>query len=173
MPAEGRPAWRTLDGENPGSVGLGFLLLCLIHRKVCSVNKTPSREDELIARAMEVKERAAAPYSGFAVGAALLAADGTIYTGCNVESSSYGLTICAERVALGKAISEGRRQFTALAIVTDLEDFCPPCGACRQLLWDYAPQLEIIVATRSGRRRRYQLRELFPEAFDNHFLRQR
>jgi len=137
------------------------------------VNETAPREDELVARAMEAKEQASAPYSGFAVGAALLAADGTIYTGCNVESSSYGLSICAERVALAKAISEGRREFVALAIVTEVEDFCPPCGACRQLLWDYAPDLQLIVATRSWRRRHYRLRDLFPEAFDNHFLRQR
>ncbi|MBC7185524.1 MAG: cytidine deaminase [Calditrichaeota bacterium] len=128
--------------------------------------------DELIARAREAKERAVTPYSGFAVGAALLAADGTIYTGCNVESSSYGLTLCAERVALGKAISEGRREFVSIAIVTDLDDFCPPCGACRQLLWDYAPRLEVVLATRSGRRKHFQLRDLFPEAFDNHFLRE-
>ena len=137
------------------------------------MNETAPREDELVARAMEAKGQASAPYSGFAVGAALLAADGTIYTGCNVESSSYGLSICAERVALAKAISEGRREFVALAIVTEVEDFCPPCGACRQLLWDYVPDLQLIVATRSGRRRHYRLRDLFPEAFDNHFLRQR
>ncbi len=126
--------------------------------------------EELIARALEAKKHAAAPYSHFAVGAALLDRDGTIYTGCNVESSSYGLTLCAERVALGKALSEGARHFVALAIVTDLEDFCPPCGACRQLLWDYAPELEVILATPSGARRHYQLRELFPQAFDDHFF---
>lgn len=134
---------------------------------------SPAAADQLVACASEAKKQAAVPFSGFAVGAALLASDGTIHTGCNVECSSYGLTLCAERVALGKGISEGKRDFVALAIVTDLEDFCPPCGACRQLLWDYAPDLEIILATPSGARKHYSLRELFPQAFDEHYLREK
>lgn len=139
-------------------------------RKATVVGVTTETADQLIARAVEAKRQAAVPYSGFRVGAALLAGDGSINTGCNVESSSYGLTLCAERVALGKAISEGKRDFVAIAIVTDSEELCPPCGACRQLLWDYAPDLEIILATPSGARKHYRLRELFPEAFDDHFL---
>ena len=93
--------------------------------------------EELIARAVEVRENACAGYSHYKVGAALLASSGKVYTGCNVENSTYGLTVCAERVALWKALSEGERTFTQIAVVTSSEPPASPCGACRQLLWEY------------------------------------
>ena len=122
--------------------------------------------DALIAAATDARERAFAPYSGFRVGAALLAEDGTVVTGCNVESASYGLTICAERVALVKGISEGRTHFSAVVVVADTEKLTPPCGACRQLLWEFAPDATVTLANLHGISARYTLRELLPHGFD-------
>ena len=121
--------------------------------------------DQLIQSAKEYQNNSTAIYSHFKVGAALLAKDGTIYGGCNVESSSYGLTICAERVALTKAISEGVKDFTKIAIVGPNNEICPPCGACRQLLHDYAPDLEIIL-TDNTTIKSVKLKELLPLAFE-------
>ena len=121
--------------------------------------------EELVQRAVAARERAYAPYSGFAVGAALLAADGRIFTGCNVENASYGLTICAERTALFKAISEGAREFEAIAIACG-KGSCAPCGACRQVLYEFAPDLPVIMADAAGREvREARLGELLPEGF--------
>ncbi len=125
---------------------------------------------ELVEQAREARTKALAPYSKFKVGAALRTKDGKVYSGINVESSSYGLTICAERVALFKALSEGEREFDTLAIVTDSDELCPPCGACRQVLWDYAPNLKIVLSNLKGKTEEYELRELFPAAFDQSFL---
>ncbi len=119
--------------------------------------------DDLIAKAMEAREKAHAPYSHFAVGAALLGKSGGIYTGCNVENASYGLSICAERVAVFKAVSEGERGFEALAVVT--ENGVTPCGACRQVLIEFGEDIQVIVANESGEYRVLTLRELLPEAF--------
>jgi cytidine deaminase len=118
---------------------------------------------ELTAAAAAVRERAYAPYSQFRVGAALRAADGTIYAGCNVENASYGLTICAERNAIAQAIAAGMRDFTAVAVVT--ENGVTPCGACRQVLVEFGPEMMVIVADRRGRRRIYTLAELLLDAF--------
>ena len=119
----------------------------------------------MVRRAVAARERAYAPYSGFAVGAALLAADGRIFTGCNVENASYGLTICAERTALFKAISEGARKFEAIAIACG-KGPCAPCGACRQVLHEFAPDLPVIMADAAGREvREARLGELLPEGF--------
>jgi cytidine deaminase len=128
--------------------------------------------DELIRSAMEAKGKAIAPYSGFRVGAAVETASGRVYTGCNIEASSYSLTICAERVALFKALSEGERDFTRIIIATDTDDFCPPCGACRQVLWDFAPDLEVILVNRKGEAKHSWLRDLYPAAFGKHILRE-
>ena len=125
---------------------------------------------ELAGRALQARSRALAPYSNFQVGAALLTADGKIYEAGNIESSSYGLTICAERVALFKALSEGDRQFSAIAIAAGTQEFCSPCGACRQVLWDYAPDLRVILVNREGALRQFDLAELLPEAFDKRLL---
>ena len=119
--------------------------------------------EELIAKAMKARAKAHAPYSHFAVGAALLARSGRIYTGCNVENASYGLSICAERTAVFKAISEGERDFEAIAVVT--ENGATPCGACRQVLLEFGEDIQMIVANGAGEYRVFSLRELLPEAF--------
>lgn len=126
--------------------------------------------EELIAAAQKARQRALAPYSKFTVGAALQTTSGKIYAGCNVESSSYGLTICAERVALFKALSEGERYFARLAVTAGTREFTTPCGACRQLLWDYARSVEVTLINDLGQTRTVALRDLLPEAFDDHFF---
>ncbi len=126
--------------------------------------------DVLILAATEARTRAFAPYSGFRVGAALLTENGTIITGCNVESASYGLTICAERVALVKAVSEGHVRFTAVAVVADTERLTPPCGACRQLLWEFAPDVTVTLANLQGLTAQHTVRELLPHGFDGSLL---
>jgi len=122
--------------------------------------------DTLVSAAAEARGRAFAPHSGFRVGAALLAEDGTVFTGCNVESASYGLTICAERVAIVKGVSEGHRRFTRVAVVADTARLTPPCGACRQLLWEFAPEATVILANLNGDTAEYAMRELLPHGFD-------
>jgi cytidine deaminase len=122
--------------------------------------------DPLVEAAARARDRAFAPYSNFRVGAALEAEDGTIVAGCNVESASYGLTICAERVALVKAISDGVRGFRRVAVVTDAAELTPPCGACRQLLWEFAPDAEVILANLAGQTATYRVAELLPRGFD-------
>ena len=128
-------------------------------------------DQELIARAKEMQKYAYVPYSRFPVGAALECDDGTVYTGCNVENASYGACICAERTALVKAISDGRRSgFTRIAIAGNSDGFCQPCGICRQMLSEFAPGLEILVADAHGRISRHSLRELLPESFGSDAL---
>ena len=128
-------------------------------------------DQELIARAREMQKYAYVPYSRFPVGAALECDDGTVYTGCNVENASYGACICAERTALVKAISDGRRSgFTRIAIAGNSDGFCQPCGICRQMLSEFAPDLEILVADAHGRISRHSLRELLPESFGSDAL---
>lgn len=122
-------------------------------------------EAELVRKAVEARARAYAPYSGFSVGAALLSKDGRVFTGCNVENASYGLTVCAERVALFKAVSEGAREFVALAVACG-EGPCSPCGACRQVLYEFAPDLLLIMADKDGKTwRTARLFELLPHGF--------
>jgi cytidine deaminase len=124
----------------------------------------------LVAAAQRARERAHAPFSRFRVGAAVETMDGAIVTGCNVESASYGLTMCAERVAIFRAIAEGHARFTRLAVAADTGDPTPPCGACRQVLWELAGDLEVILADLHGERARYRLAALLPHAFDATFL---
>ena len=121
---------------------------------------------ELVAAATSARELAFAPFSKFRVGAALRAADGTIVAGCNVESASYGLTMCAERVAIFKGVSEGLTRFTAVAVVTDVAELTPPCGACRPLLWEFAPDATVTLANTAGRTETFSVRELLPRGFD-------
>ena len=123
-------------------------------------------EKRLVAAATAVRENAAAPYSKFRVGAALLTEDGRIFTGCNVESASYGLTVCAERTAVFKAISEGAKGFCAVAVVTDAEPPASPCGACRQVLWDQCRDIDVVIATPRGIATRTRLATLLPLAFE-------
>jgi cytidine deaminase len=125
---------------------------------------------QLITAALAVRQRAHAPFSKFLVGAALETADGQIITGCNCESASYGLTICAERVAIVKAISEGIKTAVRVAVVADTSEPTPPCGACRQWLWEFGGDMEVILANVEGEKARYRLRELLPLAFDARML---
>lgn len=128
-------------------------------------------DDELIAQAKDARRWAHAPYSNFSVGAALLSADGRVFTGCNVENSTYGLSMCAERVAIFKAISEGVSEISRVAVVTAHEHIAPPCGCCRQMIWEFSgDKTEVILANLSGDVRRYGIRDLLPEAFDARYL---
>ncbi len=126
--------------------------------------------EELIAAARAVREYAHAPYSQFRVGAALEDYHGKVFTGCNVENATFGLTICAERVAVLKAISEGIKSFRRIAIVTDSERLTPPCGACRQILWEFCGDVELILANTQGRVETLRLGTIFPRAFDGSFF---
>ncbi len=126
--------------------------------------------DRLVAAARAAREHARAPYSKFRVGAALECEDGTIVTGCNVENATYGLTVCAERVALLKALSEGRDRFVRVAVVADTDQPTPPCGACRQLLWEYAGDIEVVMANLEQETARHQLAGLLPLPFDRRLL---
>lgn len=114
--------------------------------------------------------QAYARYSNFRVGAAIQTPEGKLFAGCNIEISSYGLTVCAERVAIFKAISEGHRIFEVMAITAETDNFCPPCGACRQVLADFAPNLKIILVNKKGQTKETTLTHLLPEAFNPEFL---
>ena len=126
--------------------------------------------EELIEVAKAVRLQSVAPFSNFKVGAAVRTANGKVYTGCNVESASYGLTVCAERVAIWKALSEGERQFTDLAVVADTEALTPPCGTCRQIIWEFARGATIVFANLSGHQETFHIADLLPRAFDARFL---
>jgi cytidine deaminase len=124
----------------------------------------------MAALALEARERAQAPYSRFKVGAALKTRTGEIVTGCNIENASYGLTMCAERVAVFKAVSEGLSDFDAVAVVTDSKRLAPPCGPCRQILWEYCGDVVVHLSDLKGRSRTLRLSELLPLPFDGRNL---
>ena len=126
-----------------------------------------SDEEKLIAAARQAREHAHAPFSEFRVGAAVRTKSGRIFGGCNVENASYGLTICAERVAIFKAISEGEREFDAVAVVTDADDLTPPCGACRQIIWEFCGDVPVILANLKGKIERERSSKLLPRPFDS------
>lgn len=121
-------------------------------------------------RALAAMERAYAPYSKFRVGAALLASDGSVSEGCNVENAAYPAGICAERAAVAAAVSRGNRSFDVVMIATEADDPTPPCGICRQVLYEFSPHLLVIASTRAGREARWALDELLPKAFTAHSL---
>ena len=123
--------------------------------------------DALISAAKEARENAHAPFSNFKVGAALRTPSGKIFGGCNVENATYGLTVCAERVAIFKAISEGERRFDAIAVVTDTDALTPPCGACRQLIWEFCGDVPVILSNLKGKTEIIAMRTLFPKPFDS------
>ncbi|MEP7131988.1 MAG: cytidine deaminase [Acidobacteriota bacterium] len=123
-------------------------------------------EDALVEAAARYRGNAVSKRSGFSVGAAIEDSEGRIWGGCNVENSTYGLTVCAERVAIWKALSEGVRSFRTVAVVTGADEPTPPCGACRQILWEFAGDVPVVMANEAGKRKRLQLAELFPEPFD-------
>lgn len=126
--------------------------------------------DDLVAAARLARERAIAPYSGFRVGAALRTAGGDVVTGCNIENASYGLTTCAERVALLKALSDGHREFLMIAVVADTAASVPPCGPCRQLLWEYCGDIPVVLANLTSVTATLQLADLLPHPFDRRLL---
>ena len=127
-------------------------------------------DNDLIKAATEVRENAYAPFSKFKVGSALLTDDGSIVVGCNVESASYGLTVCAERVAIWKAISVGKTKIRRIAVVADTEELTPPCGACRQIIWEFGGDIPVIFANLNGKNETIQMKDLLPRAFDTKFL---
>jgi len=127
-------------------------------------------DNQLIETAKAARLQSLAPFSNFLVGAALQTKAGKVYTGCNVESASYGLTVCAERVAIWKALSEGEREFTDLVIVADTETLTPPCGTCRQIIWEFAKHANIVLANLHGQREEVTIKDLLPRAFDARFL---
>ncbi|MDQ3711098.1 MAG: cytidine deaminase [Acidobacteriota bacterium] len=124
----------------------------------------------LIESAKQVRQRASVPYSNFKVGAAVRTKSGKIFTGCNVESASYGLTVCAERVAIWKAVSEGETAFEQIAVVADTEELTPPCGACRQIIWEFCGDVPVTFANLKDKTETVQMKELLPKAFDTKFL---
>ena len=124
----------------------------------------------LIEAAQRARLQAVAPFSNFSVGAAVRTESGKIYTGCNIESASYGLTVCAERVAIWKALSEGERSLTELAVVADTETLTPPCGTCRQIIWEFARNADIVFANLNGESELFHVADLLPRAFDARFL---
>jgi cytidine deaminase len=143
-------AWTSLGLEGPGDAA--------------------TEDAGLVLAAIDARTRAHAKYSGFKVGAALETSDGEVVTGCNIENATYGLTLCAERVALVKALSEGKAIFTRIAVVADTPDPTPPCGPCRQLLWEYCGDIEIIMANLAGPTARLRLSTLLPMPFDSRLL---
>jgi len=129
------------------------------------------RDDkELIEAARNVRENAYAPFSEFKVGSALETDDGEIIVGSNVESASYGLTVCAERVAVWNAISQGKRKIKKIAVVADTENLTPPCGVCRQIIWEFGGDIPVVFANLNGKVETVQMRDLLPRAFDTKFL---
>ena len=126
----------------------------------------------VIEAALAAQERSVAPFSKFFVGAAVRTDTGKIFTGCNIESASYGLTVCAERVAIWKALSEGERNFTNLAVAADTESLTPPCGTCRQIIWEFAKHADIVLVNRRGDRETLEIKDLLPRAFDARFLKE-
>jgi cytidine deaminase len=126
--------------------------------------------DPLIAAALTARENAHVPFSKFKVGAAVEDSAGHIHTGCNIENATYGLTLCAERVAIFKAISEGAKGFTRVAVAADTDVLTPPCGACRQILWEFCGDIEIVLVNLNGKSETLRLGELFPRPFDGSFI---
>jgi cytidine deaminase len=127
-------------------------------------------EDRLVAAATLARQQAHAPYSGFRVGAAVEDERGRIHIGCNIENASYGLTMCAERLAVYKAISEGAQRLTRVAVVADTDHLTPPCGACRQILWEFCAAAEITLANLNGKQESMSVRDIFPKPFDASFI---
>lgn len=127
-------------------------------------------KQELMQRAIAMLEKSYCPYSHFPVGAALECTDGTVFTGCNIENAGYTPTICAERVAVAKAVSEGHTNFARIAIAGKSQDYCVPCGVCRQVLQEFAPELEVICANGAGETKTFTLKELLPYGFDRSWL---
>lgn len=126
--------------------------------------------DPLLEAAIGARQNAVARFSGFSVGAALEAEDGAVHTGCNIENATYGLTVCAERVAIFKALSEGRRKFRRIAVAADTDTLTPPCGACRQIIWEFCGDIEVSLVNLRGDTASFRMADLLPRPFDASFL---
>lgn len=126
--------------------------------------------DSLLQAALDARRSAHAPYSHFAVGAAVEDESGRIFTGCNVENATFGLAMCAERVAVFKGVSEGARRFRRIAVAADTDTLTPPCGACRQILWEFSGDVELTLVNLQGKSETLRLKDLFPRPFDASFL---
>jgi cytidine deaminase len=126
-----------------------------------------SDEKSLIGAAIKARQHAHAKFSNFQVGAALHTPNGKTYSGCNIENATYGLTLCAERVAIFKAVSEGERRFDAIAVVTDTDTLTPPCGACRQIIWEFCGDIPVTLANLKGKVETLRMSQLFPKPFDS------
>lgn len=126
--------------------------------------------EKLLSAARECRERAFAPFSGFRVGAAVEADDGTIFAGCNVESASYGLTMCAERVAIFSAVAAGRNRIKRISVVAESDELTAPCGACRQVIWEFGGDIPVLIVNTNGESVERQMSELLPMAFDSSYL---
>jgi cytidine deaminase len=131
-----------------------------------------NKRKELVDAAAAARENSYAPYSKFRVGAAVETKDGKIYSGCNIESASYGLTVCGERVAIWKAVSEGEHEFQQVAVVVDTEELTPPCGVCRQILWEFCGNVPVTLANLNGKSETVMMEDLIPRAFGRRFLEQ-
>jgi cytidine deaminase len=129
-------------------------------------------QSEIDEAAIQARLQSVAPFSRFMVGAAVKASSGKIYTGCNIESASYGLTVCAERVAIWKGLSEGEREFTELTVVADTDSLTPPCGTCRQIIWEFCKNASIKLLNLQGQSEIVSIRELLSRAFDARFLKE-
>lgn len=125
---------------------------------------------DLLDAALHARDNAHAPFSNFKVGAALEDDAGRIFTGCNVENATYGLTVCAERVAVFKAVSEGARKFRRIAVAADTDVLTPPCGACRQILWEFCGDIEVTLVNLASKTERFRMKDLFPRPFDASYL---
>ena len=126
--------------------------------------------NRLVAAAIAAREHAYAPFSTFRVGAAVETEDGRTFTGCNIENATYGLTMCAERVAVFKAVSEGARKFRRIVVAADTNELTPPCGACRQILWEFLGDVELTLVNLHGKSETMRLKDLFPRPFDASFI---
>ncbi|TAE33618.1 MAG: cytidine deaminase [Candidatus Kapaibacterium sp.] len=148
--------------------------LAAIHHLSSQLAKPLQHYTQLIAeakqRALETRTRAHAPFSNFLVGATLIAEDESLFIGCNVECSSYGLTICAERTALVSGVAQGKKRYAGVVVAADTDELTPPCGACRQLLYDFAPDSVVVLVNLRGTEKRFTMKELLPEAFSVTFL---
>lgn len=131
-----------------------------------------AEKDHLIEAARAARERSISPFSNFRVGAAIETKDGKVFTGCNIESASFGLTACAERVAIWKALSEGERHFKRVVVVADTEQLTPPCGTCRQIIWEFCRDATVTLANLRGDVETDEVRDLLPRAFDARFLKE-
>lgn len=164
------PAKYTKETKIKTKNHLSFFRIFRVFRGQIKIDLMKDNQKELIEAAKNAREKAHAPFSKFKVGAALKTKDGKTYTGCNIENASYSLTICAERVAVFKAISEGETNFKEITVVADTDQLTPPCGPCRQIIWEFCGDIPVTMTNLKGKTETVQMSELLPRAFDAKFL---